>query len=335
MNARNLRERDGWLHRRGLFAAFGVAALLASAAVTVSPVIAQGTTVTPHVMVIVEENREYGQIIGNSNAPYLNNVLAAKYRSATSWYAVQHTSQNAYLQLLTGSNQSYPNGIPYSATTLVDEQHTKGIPWKAYMESMPSTPCWRGSPPADGLYEEGHNPFHYFTKYTSNAGGWCSSTNLSSEGVLTYPGSTGLVTALDGTNPPAFVEISPNACHDMHGDTNAGSPCAASTTAQLTRAGDDWLKANVNPVISSTWFQQGGIIIVTVDEGTTSSGCCSGVAAGGHIATIVVASDNLGKGKFAGIGDHYGTLRGIEEAYGVGLLGGSADVINGDLRPAF
>ena len=298
-------------------------------------------TAPPHVMVIVEENKEYGSIIGNSNATYINK-LAATYRSATNWYAVQHTSQNDYLELLSGSNQGLANSqiASPSATTLVDEQYAAGIPWKAYMESMPSSPCWKGTPPSDGLYESVHNPFHYFTKYTTNAGGWCSSSNLSTEGVVTYPGSSGLLTALSGTNAPDFVQISPNACNDMHGDTNTGSPCATSTTAQLVSAGDTWLSSNIGPVIQSTWFQQGGVIILTWDEGTSNLGCCGGVATGGHVATIVIASDNAGRGTFVDTGDHYGALRGIEEAYGVGLLGHSADVvsgvpINGDLRGAF
>ncbi len=287
----------------------------------------------PHLMVIVEENREYRSIIGSSNAPYINS-LATTYRSATNWYAVQHTSQNDLLELLSGSNQGLPIGVPYSATTLVDEQHTNGIPWRAYMESMPSN-CFKGRT-ADGLYQAKHNPFSYFTNYNSTKStGWCKSTNLSTEGVLPYPGSTALVSTLNGPNAPAFVWITPNACNDMHGDTNIGSTCASSTTSQLTKAGDTWLSSNIGPVISSQWFSQNGIIIITWDEGTTKQGCCGLTTPGGHIATIVVTSKNKGLGKFTSYGDHYGTLAAIENAYGVPLLLGSANPVNGDLTGAF
>jgi phosphatidylinositol-3-phosphatase len=286
-------------------------------------------------MVIVEENVEYGGIIGSSNAPYINS-LANSYASATSWYAVQHNSPHDYLDLLSGSDQGLPNGVPFSATTLVDELHTKGIPWRAYMESMPSQNCFTGGMTVDGLYDPIHNPFHYFTNSNSNqAAGWCSSANQSTEGVLPYPGSSTLLSTLNGANAPDFVWITPNDCHDMHGDTNAGSTCASSTTSQLTQAGDTWLSSNIGPVISSPWFSQNGIIIITWDEGASMQGCCGLTAPGGHIATIVVTTNNKGLGKFTSSGDHYGTLAAIENAYGVPLLPNSGNSVNGDLSGAF
>jgi hypothetical protein len=290
------------------------------------------TASPPHVMIIVEENQDYSSIIGSSKAPYLNS-LATTYASATNWYAVQHTSQTDYLELLSGSNQGYPNGIPYSAPTLVDELHTAGIPWQAYMENMASS-CSRSST-SNGLYTANHNPFHYFTNYTGNAGGWCSSANAGTEGILPYPGSSGLLTALAGAGAPDFVWITPNNCDNMHGDTSTGSPCGSSTNNQLITAGDTWLKNNVGSVISSSWFAQNGIIIITWDEGTTSQGCCGLTAPGGHVATIVITSKNTGLGSFTGTGDHYGTLAAIERKYGVSLLGGSQNSVNGDLTGAF
>jgi hypothetical protein len=288
-----------------------------------------------HVMLIVEENQEYGGIIGNSNAPYIN-TLAKAYASASKWYAVQRNSPHDYLELLSGSDQGLgTTPPPYSATALVDELHSNAIPWKGYMESMPSTPCFKGTPPLNGLYDPIHNPFHYFTKYTTNSGGWCSSTNLSKEGVLTYPGSSSLVSTLDAANPPDFVWITPNDCDNMHGDTNTGSPCASSTHGQLVKAGDTWLSNNIASVISSSWFSHNGIIIITWDEGTTNAGCCNLSAPGGHIATIVVTTKNAGLGSYTGTGDHYGTLAAIEKAYGVSLLLNSANAINGNLTGAF
>jgi len=144
------------------------------------------------------------------------------------------------------------------------------------------------------------------------------------------------VTTLDAANPPDFVWITPNDCNDMHGDTSTGSPCASSTHSQLVKAGDTWLSSNIGPVISSSWFSQNGIIIITWDEGTSGKGCCGLTAPGSHIATIVVTSKNKRLGNFTATGDHYGTLRGIEECYGVvPLLGGSANIANGDLKNAF
>ena len=283
----------------------------------------------PHIMEIIEENEPYSSIIGSSSAPYINS-LAKNYASATKWYAVQGNSPHDYLDLLVGSDLGLPNGKPYSNTMLVDELHSAGIPWKSYMESMPSN-CFTGTT-SNGLYDPNHNPFHFFKQYTSSSG-WCSSGNLSTEGVVPYPGSSGLVSALNGANAPDFVFLVPNDCDEMHG---AASPCANSSNSQLIAAGDNWLSSNLAPVLNSAWFQQNGIVIITWDEGTgDSSGCCGLTSPGGHIATLVVTSANAGMGNFTGTGDHYGTLRAVEEAYGVGLLGGSSNAVNGDLTGAF
>ena len=298
--------------------------------------LSKAATTTPHIMLIVEENRSYSDIFGTyaAYAPYLNS-LARTYVSATNWYAVQHTSENDYVELISGSNQGIPVGKPYAAPTLVDELHAKGIPWKAYMESLPSD-CLKGTT-TNGLYDVFHNPFHYFTRYGTRTGDWCNSANLSTEGVVPYPGSTGLVSALDAAGAPDFVYLLPNDCDEMHGDKKTGSTCGSDTQRQLISAGDTWLSTNIGPVIQSSWFKQNGIIIITWDEGasTDKTGCCGGVANGGHIPTIVITSTNQGLGSFTGTGDHYGTLAAIEKAFGVGLLLNSANAVNGDLAGAF
>jgi hypothetical protein len=288
----------------------------------------------PHIMLIVEENRAYSGIIGDTYAPYLNS-LASKYVSATNWYAVEHKSELDYTDLLSGSNQGLPVGKPYSTTTLVDELHTANIPWKAYMESMPSN-CFKGAV-ANGLYDVIHNPFHFFTRYTTTTGGWCSSADLSTEGIVRYPGSSAFITALDATTAPDFVYLLPNDCHEMHGDRNTGSTCATDSQRQLIAAGDSWLATNLAPVLKSSWFAQNGIVIITWDESSSKdlTGCCGGAATGGHIPTIVITSKNLGMGQFTTVGDHYGTLAAIEKAFGVPLLLNSASAVNGDLTGAF
>ena len=140
------------------------------------------------------------------------------------------------------------------------------------------------------------------------------------------------MSTLDGSQAPDFVWITPNDCNNMHGDSNTGSPCKGVTGNPLIKAGDTWLCSNLAPVLARIGSRQNGTVIITWDEGTTKKGCCGlGVSAGGHIATLVILT-NAGKGTFTTPGDHYDKLRGIEEAYGVSLLGGSANIVNGDLR---
>lgn len=294
----------------------------------------KAASTVPHIMLVVEENRSYSNIIGSPYAPYLN-TLATTYVSATNWYAVQHTSEDDYVQLLSGANQGIPVGKPYAASTLVDELHTAGIPWKSYMESLPSD-CMKGTT-ANGLYDVLHNAFHYFTRYGTSTAHWCSTANLSTEGVVPYPGSSAFISALDASNAPDFVDLTPNDCDEMHGDSKTGSTCLGDTQRQLITAGDSWLSANIGPVINSSWFKQNGIIIITWDEGasTDKTGCCGGVATGGHIPTIVITSANQGRGQFTSTGDSYGILTAIEKAYGVTLLLNSANAVNGDLTGAF
>ena len=291
----------------------------------------------PHVMIVVEGAQSYGGVVGSSNAPYTTGLSKA-YRSATNWYAIQHSSQADDLELLAGSSLGYPGGTPYSTPTLVDELHAAGVPWKTYVESLPSN-CFNGVS-KNGLYDPNHNPFHDFINDSTAPGGWCSTANLGTEGVVAYPGSSGFVKALDAANAPDFVYLVPNDCDEMQGDAIKGSPCAGNSTAKLIKAGDTWLSSNLAPVLTSTWFKQNGIVIITWDQSVASdtSGCCGLSAPGGHIPTIVVTAANKGFGAFATIGDHYGTLRAIEETYGVGLLGSSGpsgNTVNGDLSGAF
>jgi hypothetical protein len=339
----NQKRRRVWSPRRAV-GIIGLATLIALGLIgggrlnvegTAAP-LSKATSTVPHIMLIVEENRSYNDIFGTyaAYAPYLNS-LATTYVSATNWYAVQHKSENDYVELLSGSNQGIPVGKPYVASTLVDELHAKAIPWKAYVENLPSN-CLKGTV-ANGLYDVFHNPFHYFTRYGTTTGKWCSTANLSTEGVVPYPGSSGLISALDATNAPDFVYLEPNDCDEMHGDTNTGSTCASDTQRQLITAGDSWLSANIGPVIQSSWFMHNGIIIITWDEGasTDNTGCCGGVATGGHVSTIVITSVNKGLGQYTSVGDHYGTLAAIEKAFGVPLLLNSASAVNGDLTGAF
>jgi hypothetical protein len=118
------------------------------------------------------------------------------------------------------------------------------------------------------------------------------------------------------TMPPlAFVV--PNRYNDMHDGTVA--------------QGDQWLSTYLPTVLSSSWYQSGGVVIITWDEGKTTKGWNG--SSGGHVPTLVIAAG--AHGAFTAGGNNYGTLRAIEEAYGVGLLGSSADPANGDLTGAF
>jgi len=131
-----------------------------------------------HVFVIMMENRAYDQVIGNTNAPFINE-WAQSANLATNYYGVGHPSLTNYLELVGGSNFGITNdnapdwhganpmpnlnepiaatgtdletpaaiaplGIDIPATTFVgktiaDQLVAAHKSWKSYQESLPDS----------------------------------------------------------------------------------------------------------------------------------------------------------------------------------------------------
>lgn len=64
-----------------------------------------------HVFVIVMENHQYGQILNNPNAPFINHYVHQA-NLATNYFAVGHPSLTNYLELVGGSNFGIVNDNP-------------------------------------------------------------------------------------------------------------------------------------------------------------------------------------------------------------------------------
>jgi phosphatidylinositol-3-phosphatase len=99
-----------------------------------------------HVFVVVEENENFSNVVGNTrDMPYLNH-LAADYGLATNYYANTHPSINNYFILTAGRNgtrrpwiRSLSNLYPFDVegeniASLLSE---KGKTWKSYAEDLP------------------------------------------------------------------------------------------------------------------------------------------------------------------------------------------------------
>jgi acid phosphatase len=263
-------------------------------------------------MVIMEENRGVAATLGHCPSdPYLCS-LAAGDASLTAWYAITHPSAPNYLALVSGATQGItsdctPDGGgcgPFNVTDLGSQLTGAGIPWLALMESMPA-PCDRVS--SAGEYAEKHDPFMYFN---DDRGAGCATH------IVPYPGVGGMSAMLDASAPPDFVWITPNLINDMHDGTVA--------------QGDAWLAANLPAVLASSWFAEDGTVIITFDENDEApDGSCCGNAKGGVIPMIVISAKARGHGAIATVGDDYSTLRAIEVAYGVSLLGNAASATSG------
>jgi hypothetical protein len=108
-----------------------------------------------------------------------------------------------------------------------------------------------------------------------------------------------------------------------------GSPCGANGVAN----GDTWMSTFIPGVQATNWYKSGGIIILTWDESVSTDTSGGVFGNGGHVATLII--DGTPKGAYTSSGDEYATLRGIEEKYGIGLLGNSSSATFGDIKTGF
>jgi hypothetical protein len=178
-----------------------------------------------------------------------------------------------------------------------------GVPWSAYFENMPSA-CFTGAS-ASGGYAKKHNPFVYFASV------------VGTDQCRHVVPADHMLDDLSSAAPPAFVWLTPNLCNDGH-DCGVG-------------AADQWLRQELGRIQSTPWYAADGTVIVTWDEGTSSASCCQH-AAGGRIATIVVA-ERLHAARHDQPVDHAGMLRTIEDDYHLAHLGDAACPCSGDLHP--
>src|SRR5216684_6943291 len=94
-----------------------------------------------HIVIVVEENHGYSEIIGSSQAPYIN-TLADEGASFTSSHAITHPSQPNYLALFSGSTQGITDdSCPHTFSTpnLAGELEAASYTFGGFSEDMPST----------------------------------------------------------------------------------------------------------------------------------------------------------------------------------------------------
>lgn len=188
-----------------------------------------------HVVVVIEENRGYSQIMDKQNSDSYIHALAKRGRLFTQSYGVTHPSQPNYLALFSGSTQGIAsNACPQSfngnnlASSLID----KGLSFNSYAESLPAA---GDSSCVSGHYQRKHNP-------TVN---W-QNTRLTAAANLTFSDFPS-----DFSKLPTVSFVIPDQQNDMHD----GSFYTA----------DQWLKTHIDPYV--TWaFKHNSLLILTWDE---------------------------------------------------------------------
>jgi len=226
-----------------------------------------------HVFVVVLENHSFGQVIGNPVMPYLNG-LATAHGLAADYFANAHPSIPNYFMLTTGNLETFDDSFTgtISDDNIVRALGGAGKSWKAYIESIPST-GYLG--PNSGTYLKRHNPFAYLSDVTGSA---TQAANMIPFSQLSADLAAGTLAN--------FVYILPNSQDDAHDCPGGGSSCMDD---QKLAAADAWLRANINPVITSPKFGN-SVLIITFDESvdtdiTNGGGQVTTVLVGPHVKT--------------------------------------------------
>ena len=268
------------------------------------PRTASGVPRFRHVYLIVMENREYGAIVGNTNAPYINSLIAG-YGLATNYHAITHPSQPNYFALFAGRTFGIRDNRVHNITArnLTNQLRDKGRTWRVYAQNVPDG-CYTGKAASGGVDLVGL-PGWYVRKHEPAI----SFTNISR-----HPLRCTRITQLANFSPTAadFELVIPNLSNDMHDGTIA--------------QGDAFLKAFVPRITEDPSFAE-SLLLITWEEGTTNRG------GGGRVATIVVSPEAKQGFRSSISHNHYSLLRTIQRAWGLGCLNHTCG--SNDLREFF
>lgn len=186
-----------------------------------------------HVIVVMEENHGYSQIIGSPSAPYIN-TLATQGALFTNSHAITHPSQPNYLALFSGSQQGITDdSCPHTFSTQNEESEllTAGKTFVGYSEGLPgvgSEIC------TSGEYARKHVPWTDFSNDPS----------ANNQPFTSFP-------ATNFASLPTVSWVIPDLLDDMHDGT--------------IQQGDTWLKNNLASYVA--WAQtNNSLLIVTWDE---------------------------------------------------------------------
>ena len=245
------------------------------------------------------ENEGSGNILGASDAPYINGV-ANSCGSATNMFAEGHPSLPNYVAMTSGSTQGItddndPSSHPLQVPSIFSQLGTN---WTALNESMPSNCAQTNGGPVDSsgdpLYAVRHNPAAYYTNISSA----CSTRDV----------------PLAGSTAPAissaFTFITPNICSDMH------DPCP-NTNSDAIAYGDQWLSTFLPTLTNQTQYKNGSTaIFITWDEDEDNGG-------NNQIPTLVLSPYTPAGTTSNTMFNHYSMLHTAEQLLNLGFLGGA------------
>jgi acid phosphatase len=249
-----------------------------------------------HVVLVVLENHSLPQVIGSPVMPYLNS-LASQNSLATNYFANAHNSIGNYFMLTVGQLVSTDDHFAgtVNENNIVRALSGTGKSWKAYMESLPN----QGYTGNDVLpYVKHHNPFAYITDVLDSSAQGNQIVSFSQ-----------IFSDLSAGTLPSFAFVVPNLNNDAHDCPGGGVTCQDSD--KLTAA-DNWLQANIQPLITSPAFSN-SVLIITWDEGVATDTAHGG----GQVATVLVGAHVRTRFQSVTFYQHQSTLGLIVDLLGV------------------
>ncbi len=222
-----------------------------------------------HVFVVAMENQDADRLYGNSDdAPYINGALIPRAARATAFadalpglpsephYVWTEAGTNAF-----GDHTFTTDDSPSASNSTASGDHLVaqiaaaggGLDWMSYQEGIGQA---TGACPlaGAGCYRPRHNPFVFFRDVSGDPPSKDATACAAHHRDLSALGAD-----LASGAVASYVFVSPNLCNDMHGA--AGCP-----NSNRTRAGDDWLAANL-PALIDFVDANGGVVFVTWEEG--------------------------------------------------------------------
>lgn len=187
-----------------------------------------------HIVVVMEENHSYGEIIGSTDAPYINGLAQAG-AHFTDAHGVAHPSEPNYLAIFAGSTFGMSSDDcpqSFNDVNLGSELLAAHKTFVGYSESLPAT-GFTGCFDDSGVYARKHNPWVNFTNVPAS----------DNQSFANFPS--------DFTQLPTVAFVIPNLQDDMHDGSVA--------------MGDSWLKSNLNAY--ALWAaNHNSLLIIAWDE---------------------------------------------------------------------
>jgi hypothetical protein len=242
-----------------------------------------------HVVIVIEENHGYAQIMDPRNSTSYIHALARHGMLFTASYGVTHPSQPNYLALFSGSTQGIRDDAclgSFDGDNLASSLLDRGFSFATFSESLPAT-GYQGC--ASGAYQRKHNP----------AANWQgtrlpASVNRRFEDFANLPRG-------DFSRLPTVSFVIPNQDNDMHDGS--------------FEAADMWLKMHIAPYVA--WaMKHNSLLILTWDEDDFR---------GDNRIVTILAGPMVKTGTSAQRIDHYSVLRTLLDFYGLPALGASRD----------